>query len=105
MKSIAGVVHHPGGRWANLQSPSGGGTLTASSSSSQVGMPAGGSFLRLEQVKIIWDLIFTHLCIFYIDRYQRYLYKFFNLFTIRGFEFTNSDIKFPSEWQNLQFIY
>ena len=57
MKSIAGVVHHPGGRWANLQSPSGGGTLTASSSSSQVGMPAGGSFLRLEQVIIIWDFL------------------------------------------------
>ena len=44
-----GVVHHPGGRWANLQSPGGGGSLVSSSSASHVGMPAGGSFLRLEQ--------------------------------------------------------
>jgi hypothetical protein len=47
-----GVVHHPGGRWANLQSP-GGGTLTSSSSYGHVGTPAGGSFLRLEQGSIL----------------------------------------------------
>ena len=41
-----GVVHHPGGRWANLQSPS---SSNLAVLSSHVGMPAGGSFLRLEQ--------------------------------------------------------
>ena len=41
-----GVVHHPGGRWANLQSPSGG---SSSSSYGHVHAPAGGCFLRLEQ--------------------------------------------------------
>ena len=43
-----GVVHPPGGRWANLQSPSGG-SVTPSSSYGHVGTPSGGCFLRLEQ--------------------------------------------------------
>lgn len=42
-----GVVHHPGGRWANLQSPSGGSGGAANPG--PLGAPAGGSFLKLEQ--------------------------------------------------------